>query len=61
MLSMERKHQLEEGFYMSEDEDIPVGLDDEEREYWYELEHQWNQTLNSIYGAITQADKRERR
>lgn len=59
MLSMERKHQLEDDFYMGED--IPVGLDDEEREYWYELEHRWNQTLNSIYGAITQADKRERR
>lgn len=50
MLSVERKRQLEDIFCMGKD--VPVDLDEEEREYWNELERQWNQTLSNIYGKI---------
>lgn len=58
MLSVEKKRRLEDIFYM--EEDVPVDLDEEEREYWYELERQWNQTLSNIYGKIARADKGRR-
>lgn len=54
MLSAERKRELEDEFYAR---GVPTDLDEEEWGYWCELEHQWNQTLNNLYGKIAQADE----
>ena len=55
MLTEQRKQWLSDQFYLIDE--VREHLTPEEQEYWDSLSVQWNQTLASLYGKISEQNQ----